>query len=314
MKPVMKVIRQLPWVSSQSPTYCATIGFFDGVHKGHRFLLEQVKREAALRGLSTLAVTFSDHPRRALQTDYRPLLLTTADEKIKWLADCQLDACMVLDFTSEMASLTAQEFMRSYLYEGVGVRCLVIGHDHRFGCRRAESFDDYVRYGAEMGMEVVQASAFCDEGVTMSSSVVRRMLEGGRVKEAAFALGRPYALYGTVVEGRRVGRNLGFPTANLQPESPDLLVPALGVYAVWAEVDGQRYPAMLNIGRRPTLDNGTDCSIEAHLFGFSGDLYGKSLRLHFIERLRNEQKFASLDELRHQLQMDAAITQRLLEG
>lgn len=293
--------------------YCATIGFFDGVHKGHRFLLQKVKALAESHGWKSMAVTFEQHPRCSLVTDYRPLLLTTAREKLRLLEECGVDACALLQFSPQMASLSAQEFMRDYLYDRLGVRCLVIGHDHRFGRHRSEGFDDYVRYGREMGMKVVQAEALSEGSVTMSSSVVRRLLENGDVVSARTGLGRCYALYGVVVEGRKVGRNLGFPTANLRPESADLLVPAVGVYAVWAEVGGKHYPAMLNIGRRPTLDNGNDCSIEAHLFGYSGNLYGSPLRLHFVERLRDERKFASLDDLKAQLQNDAAAALEVLE-
>lgn len=293
--------------------FCATIGFFDGVHLGHRFLLKQVNEAARQRGLKSMAVTFADHPRRTLQTDYRPLLLTTPEEKVHLLSDNGLDACAVFHFTKEMAALSAREFMQYYLHDYLGVRCLVIGYDHRFGHNRDEGFEDYQAYGREMGMEVVQAQPLQNDEFTVSSSVVRRFLEVGNVKKARECLGRSYHLRGTVVEGRHVGRDLGFPTANLRPENPDLLVPARGVYAIYAEVNGKKYPAMLNIGKRPTLNNGDDCSIESHLFGLSEDIYGKTLTLTFEHHLREERKFGSLDELKAQLKEDARQTLKILE-
>ena len=297
----------------ETALYCATIGFFDGVHLGHRYLLKQVTDAARERGLKSMAVTFADHPRRTLQTDYHPLLLTTPEEKVRLLSDCELDACAVLQFTMDMAAMSAREFMQAYLHDYLGVRCLVIGYDHRFGHNRNEGFEDYQAYGKEIGIEVVQALPLQNEKYTVSSSVVRRFLEAGDVEEARKCLGRSYHLRGTVVEGRHVGRDLGFPTANLCPENPDLLVPARGVYAIYAEVDGKSYPAMLNIGKRPTLNNGKDCTIESHLFGLSEDIYGKTLTLTFEHHLRDEKKFNSLDELKAQLKTDAQQTLKILE-
>lgn len=298
--------RQPLEASLQAETgFCATIGFFDGVHLGHRFLLRQLQQTAIERGMRSMVITFDTHPRCALQTDYRPLLLTTTEQKLRLLAESQPDVCAVLTFDESLARLSAHEFMQRYLRETLGVRCLLIGHDHRFGSGRSDGFEEYRNHGSTMGIEVVQSHAFTEAGLTYSSSSVRRALEAGKVSEAALMLARPYALCGTVVEGRRVGRNLGFPTANLRIDDPNLLIPATGVYAVRAEVEGKTYGAMLNIGQRPTLNNGNDRTIEAHLFDFSGDLYGKPLCLHFIERLRDEQRFSSLDELRLQLCKDA---------
>ena len=303
-----------PRKSDETGLYCATIGFFDGVHQGHCFLLEQVKTAASRLGLQPMVVTFKNHPRQTLQTDYRPLLLTTPEHKVELIAKTGMAACAVLQFSKEMAALSAKEFMQQYLYNYLGVRALVIGYDHRFGHNRNEGFEDYQVYGKEMGMEVILAQPLRNAEYTVSSSVVRRLLEAGEVQKAAECLGRPYHLTGTVVEGRHVGRDLGFPTANLQPEHPYLLVPSRGVYAIYAEVDGKRYPAMLNIGRRPTLNNGSDSSIESHLFGFNGNLYGKTITLYFQKHLRDEHKFNSLDELKEQLRKDAEQTLNVLKS
>ena len=285
--------------------YCATIGFFDGVHLGHQFLLRQVEAEAATRGLRSMAVTFEEHPRAALDSQYQPRLLGTLDDKLACLAATGINACALLRFDRAMAQLSAADFMREYLQQQLGVRCLVIGYDHHFGHNRQEGFEDYERHGRAFGIEVVPALPLETGDFTVSSSAIRRFLEAGNVKQAAAGLGRPFSLRGTVAEGRRVGRRIGFPTANLLPADPHLLVPRIGVYAVWAEITEGRFPAMLNIGRRPTLNNGTDISIEAHLIGFNGNLYNQPLTLHFVRRLRDEQTFPSLESLTHQLEQDA---------
>lgn len=283
----------------------ATIGFFDGVHRGHRFLLDCLREAAAARGLHSLAVTFGEHPRCTLQPDFRPRLLTPRNERIALLEATGITACAVLDFTPAMARLTAREFMETVLRDRLGVRCLVIGYDHRFGSCRTDDFAAYVAYGRALGIEVVQAPELSPAEGHISSSVVRRLLDEGRVEAARRCLGRPYSLAGTVVAGRRMGRRLGYRTANLRPDEACQLVPAIGVYAVEAVWRGTAYRAMLGIGRRPTLDNGTDISIEVHLLDFDADLYGESLTLRFYRWLRPDEKFADLDALREQLGRDA---------
>ena len=291
--------------SSAEPMPCvATIGFFDGVHLGHRYLIRQTQEVAVRRGVPAMVVTFATHPRQVMQPGYRPCLLTTCQEKEALLQEAGADRCLMLEFTPQLARLTAREFM-TLLHSRYGVEALVIGYDHRFGHGRSEGFDDYVRYGRELGMEVCLARAYClADGTEVSSSRVRRLLQAGEVEEAACELGYRYFLSGTVVGGHRVGRTLGYPTANLQPDDPCKLVPAVGVYAVRVEWEGVPRAGMLSIGHRPTVDNGTERSIEVHIFDFEGDLYGRRLTLTFLSRLREEQKFASLDELAAQLRLD----------
>lgn len=290
----------------------ATIGFFDGVHTGHRYLLSQVERLARENSMAGMAVTFERHPRQVLQTDYCPVLLNTPEEKYRHLAESGIDACVMLDFTVQMAQLSARDFMRLFLRERYGVEKLVMGYDHRFGHERHLSLADYQAIGREVGIEVVQAEAFQTADLTVSSSAIRRLLQGGDVDRANRCLGYAYELAGTVVDGHHVGRDLGYPTANLRPENVLKLVPGRGVYAVEAVYDGKTYPAMLNIGFRPTLDNGAESTIEAHLFGFSGNLYGETLTLRFLHRVRDEQRFPSLDALKRQLAEDAARVCRML--
>ncbi len=302
----------IPFRSSESGPVVATVGFFDGVHLGHRYLLEQVKDEARRLSVESMAITFSRHPREVLSADYRPKLLTSYEEKIALLRTTGIDTCSVFDFSSGMARLTAKEFMQQYLKERLNVAVLLLGHDHRFGSDRPADIEIYQSIGKEIGIEVVRAEAFHVADITVSSSYVRRRLQDGDVAGAALALGYLYELSGTVVQGYRVGSKMGFPTANLQPDCSDKLIPQDGVYAVQVLLDGREYGAMLNIGQRPTLDNGEETSIESHLFGFEGDLYGKRITLRFCHRIRDERRFPSKEALQSQLRKDAETAKHIL--
>ena len=290
----------------------ATIGFFDGVHRGHRFLIDCVKRLARERGLEAVIITFPVHPRMVMQPGFQMPLLSTPEEKRRLLGEQGVDRVVELPFTLELSRLTAREFMVEALQRRLCVDTLVIGYDHRFGHNRSEGFEDYRRYGGEIGMRVVRAEVCVVDGVTVSSSAIRRFLCGGEVAIAARCLGYEYYREGTVVDGFKVGRRLGFPTANLRVEEPGKLVPADGVYAVRVAVGGRTYAGMLNIGVRPTVDNGGDRSVEVHILRFGGDIYGEHMRVDFVQRIRNEQKFAGTDELVAQLRRDAAEVERLL--
>lgn len=295
----------------------ATIGFFDGVHRGHRYLIEQVREAAAARGLASSVITFPMHPRKVMQSDYHPELLTTCDEKVTLLDQTGIDSCIMLDFTPEVARLSAKEFM-SILKEQYRIQALVIGHDHRFGHNRSEGFEDYVRYGKALGMEILLARAYtykrevAETEVTISSSVIRRLLQEGNVSEAAEYLGYDFFLEGTVVGGYHVGRKIGFPTANLRVDDPDKMIPADGVYAVHVFLEGKKYGGMLSIGYRPTLDNGPDRSIEVHIFHFNADIYNQPMRISFVRRTRPELKFNSMDELIERLHLDEAEIKGIL--
>lgn len=286
----------------------ATIGFFDGVHRGHRFLINQVKQLAEENGIQSMVVTFDRHPRQVLHSDYMPQMLSTLAEKVDLIRSTGVDRCEVLPFNEQTASLSARDFMLSVLKQRLGVEKLVIGYDNRFGHNRAEGFDDYVRYGREIGIEVVQAKAFVLNGVNVSSSVVRSFLSEGEVEMAAMCLSYRYSLSGKVVDGVKEGRRLGFPTANISMEGQQKLIPARGAYAVWATLDdGERYPAMMNIGTRPTFSGGKT-TLEVHLLNFSGNLYGRELAVSFVRRLRGEQRFESEKALMRQLEKDSEQT------
>ena len=286
---------------------------------GHRYLIQQVKEIAAAKGLRSALVTFPVHPRKVMNAAYHPELLTTPEEKTNLLAGTGVDYCLMLDFTPDISRLTAKEFMTQILKERFQVKYLVIGYDHRFGHNRSEGFDDYVRYGQAIGIEVIRAQAYTDDiqidtiqSAPVSSSLIRKLLHQGDVDVAARCLGYEYFLDGTVVGGYQVGRKIGFPTANLSVDDPDKLIPADGVYAVWVTFDGKTYMGMLNIGVRPTIGNGPNRTIEVNILHFHSDIYDKFIRLTFVKRTRPELKYDSIDELIAQLHKDAEETEAIL--
>lgn len=296
------------------PELVATIGFFDGVHRGHRFLIDRVIEEAQRSGMSSAVITFDRHPREVLQTDYQPDLLSTLDEKLLLLSKTHVDNTVVLHFDASLAALTAHDFMRDVLQGQLKVRKLIIGYDNRFGHNRSEGFDDYVRYGKELGIEVIRADAFLPDDVRVSSSVIRTCLREGRVEEANRLLGYDYTIESRIVSGYQNGRKMGFPTANLDVTRCQQLLPASGVYAVLVRLkDSVGWKrGMMNIGHRPTF-NGTSTSMEVNLFNFSGDLYGQELFVSFISKIRDERKFDSIDALAEQLQHDKVQINKLFD-
>ena len=283
----------------------ATIGFFDGVHRGHQFLIDQLVRIAKERGWASMLITFNRHPRQVLKKDFQPKLLTTFEEKLRLLSETGVDNCVVLPFSEQMAALSAYDFMKTILREQLNVQLLYVGYDHHFGNSRTEGYEDYVRYGKELGIEVVQSVVYPWNDINISSSVVRRFIQEGEIEKAVTCLGHPYSLTGHVVAGEQQGRKIGFPTANILLDNTDKLIPADGVYAVQVHVEDNPtvYPGMMNIGMRPTF-GGDHQTIEVHLFHFSEDLYGKQLTIVVKRRLRDEQRFASPEALREQLEKD----------
>ena len=296
------------------PELVATIGFFDGVHRGHRFLIDRVIEEAQRSGMLSAVITFDRHPREVLQTDYQPDLLSTLDEKLLLISKTHVDNTVVLHFDASLAALTAHDFMRDVLQGELKVRKLIIGYDNRFGHNRSEGFDDYVRYGKELGIEVIRADAFLPDDVRVSSSVIRTCLREGRVEDANRLLGYDYTIESRIVSGYQNGRKMGFPTANLDVTRCQQLLPASGVYAVLVRLkDSVGWKrGMMNIGHRPTF-NGTTTSMEVNLFNFSGNLYGQELLVSFISKIRDERKFDSIDALAEQLQHDKVQINKLFD-
>ncbi len=306
------------FVPSEVPavSQVATIGFFDGVHRGHCSLLSQVVRQAAQRNRQSTVVTFDIHPRQLVNPDFQPLLLTTLDEKLQLLSLQGIDRVAVLHFDEQMASFSARDFMSVVLSRQLNVDTLVLGYDSRFGHGRTAGFADYEAYGRSMGIDVLRATPLLsDDGTPVSSSLVRNLLLSGNIAQANDALGRRYSLTGNVVEGFHEGRRLGFPTANLALADRQRLVPGRGVYAVWAELTGysEPMPAMMNIGTRPTY-NGSSQTLEVHIIGYEGDLYGQDVTVTFAERIRSEQPFDSPSALASQLQLDRKACIQILNN
>ena len=283
--------------------YAATIGFFDGVHRGHVQLLDHLKETAKERNLKSMAVTFVEHPRQILQSDYRPRLLLDPDSKISKIGATGVDLCLPLHFTSELSKMDARSFMESFLLKKLNVTTLLVGHDHHFGHESGTTLTDYRRIGNEIGIEVIGSGALNFEGTPISSSRIRRELSAGHIKAANEMLGYRYSISGTVIHGLQNGRKMGFPTANLGPYCEFMQIPADGVYSAFATVDGETLPAMVNIGYRPTFE-GKARTIEAHLLGFDRDIYFHELTIEFIDFLRAEQRFSSPQELAAQLDAD----------
>lgn len=298
----MKIITDKAQLHGQK--LAATIGFFDGVHLGHLHLLNQVKQVALHKALSSAVITFREHPRKVVHSDYIPELLTTFEERLELLSKTGIDFCIVLDFSLKLAQSTAQQFIESVLVKQFSVEALVIGYDHRFGKNRSESFEDYVRFGKHVGMEVIHADAYLHDKVHISSSAARRALAAGLIKETTAFLNRPYTIEGRVVAGKQIGRVIGFPTANLEIFNSEKIIPAPGVYAVKVIWRGKEYKGMLNIGVRPTVTDDNLLNIEVHIFDFTINVYGEVLKILFIDKLRDEMKMNGIAGLKAQLEKD----------
>lgn len=298
--------------------YAATVGFFDGVHRGHCYLVNRLKDEAAKRGLRTMVVTFDCHPRQVVQSSWQPRLLSTLDEKCGRFSQTGIDTLVVLRFDEAMAKLSAREFMGRILMERLGVKMLLTGYDNRFGHNREEDFADYVHYGKALGMEVVGCDPFSDDSIRISSSCIRRLLDEGKVEEANRCLGYPYTISGRVGHGEQIGRTMGFPTANLVPDDEQKLIPREGAYAVMVSI-GQGLPSngnllhgMTNIGTRPTFD-GSRQTLETNIFDTTGDFYDQPISIRLMARLRDERSFASAEELARQLEKDKQDSIKILK-
>jgi riboflavin kinase / FMN adenylyltransferase len=280
-----------------------TVGSFDGVHLGHQAVLREIDRRARAAGRASVLVTFDPHPLEVVNPDAAPPLLTTGPERLEILALSPLDYVVLLRFDRYLAGLTPEGFVREVLLERCAVRELVIGHDHGFGRGRSGDVETLRRLGAIHGFEVDVVDPVDFGGQPVSSSRIRRAVAGGDLASAAAMLGRPYGVVGRVAQGERRGRLLGVPTINLSELSPRKLLPPDGVYAVRVEWRGGGAGGMMNQGPRPTFQDGRRM-LEAHLFGFDGDLYGEWVRIEWVKRLRDIERFDSVEHLLKQLQHD----------
>ncbi len=287
-----------------------TIGTFDGVHLGHREVIAELKRIAHNTGGESVVFTFFPHPRMVVTPNEDIIrLLTTQEEKCLLLDELLLDHMVIYPFTREFASLSYTEFVKNILVDQMHICKLVTGYDHKFGHDRQGDFHALKILGDFHGFEVEQLDPLLVENVAVSSTKIRQALETGDVQKASHYLGYPYLLKGKVVEGRRLGREIGFPTANILPDDQHKLIPTDGVYAVLVNVGGVPYKGMLNVGSRPTVNTNVDHrSIEVHIFDFSADIYQCDISVSFMERIRDEVKFGSLDQLKEQLALDKTRT------
>lgn len=291
----------------------AATGFFDGVHKGHRKVLSELCRVAAEEGKRSAVITFWPHPRNVLQQDASNLrLLNSLDEKEKLVKDLGVDDFITIPFSREFSKLSTKEFLETYLKERYNVSTLIIGYDHRLGNNVNQTQKEMIDTARSLGIGVVRVEEFLIDDNIISSTKIRKLLEEGNIESANEFLGYNYELNGVVVSGQRLGRTIGFPTANMKLYNPLKALPGNGVYAVWAEVFGKKYMGMCNIGTRPTVADSSERTIETYILDFDEDIYGLDLKIKIVGKIRDEKKFTSLEMLKGQLERDKMSTFNML--
>ena len=306
----MREITDITTFTTQQPTVL-TIGTFDGVHLGHQKIVERVVTTARQEGLLATVFTFFPHPRMVVQHDKGLKLIHTLEEKKQLLQQLGVDLLVVQPFNEAFAQLTAEEFVSTILVEHLNVKKVIIGYDHRFGRNRTANIDDMRLFGKKYGFAVEEISVQEVDEVSVSSTKIREALNKGDVTTAEHYLGTPYSLTGRVVHGLKLGRTLGYPTANIQVTEDYKLIPKDGVYVVYSYIGGQKVYGMMSIGKNPTIE-GKGASIEVYFFDFNGDLYDQKLTIEFVQYLREEQKFATIDLLKKQLQDDETAARKAI--
>lgn len=306
----MREITDITTFTTQQPTVL-TIGTFDGVHLGHQKIVERVVTTARQEGLLATVFTFFPHPRMVVQHDKGLKLIHTLEEKKQLLQQLGVDLLVVQPFNEAFAQLTAEEFVSTILVEHLNVKKVIIGYDHRFGRNRTANIDDMRLFGKKYGFAVEEISVQEVDEVSVSSTKIREALNKGDVTTAEHYLGTPYSLTGRVVHGLKLGRTLGYPTANIQVTEDYKLIPKDGVYAVYSYIGGCKVYGMMSIGKNPTIE-GKGASIEVYFFDFNSNLYDQKLTIEFVQYLREEQKFATIDLLKKQLQDDETAARKAI--
>ena len=306
----MREITDITTFTTQQPTVL-TIGTFDGVHLGHQKIIERVVATARQEGLLATIFTFFPHPRMVVQHDKSLKLIHTLEEKKQLLQRLGVDLLVVQPFNEAFAQLTAEEFVSTILVQHLNVKKVIIGYDHRFGRNRTANINDMRLFGEKYGFAVEEISVQEVDEVSVSSTKIREALNKGDVTTAEHYLGTPYSLTGTVVHGLKLGRTLGYPTANIQVTEDYKLIPKDGVYVVYSYIGGQKVYGMMSIGKNPTIE-GKGASIEVYFFDFNGDLYDQKLTIEFVQYLREEQKFDTIDLLKKQLQDDETTARKAI--
>lgn len=303
----MRIVRGLESYPSDAGASAVALGVFDGIHLGHRAILGAAVAEARRLGLAALACTFDPHPLQVLQPERAPVPLTTLEDRLALMAETGIEATVVIGFTRAVAVMEPEAFVRDVLVGTLKARGVFVGFNHRFGRDARGDAELLKTLGAQLGFGAHIVAPLTVDGIPVSSSEIRSALRAGDLGRAVRLLGRPYSVEGDVVRGAGRGRTLGFPTANVRAASALPLPP--GVYACQALLDGDRYRAVINVGVRPTFGE-TELAVEAHLLDFSGDLYGRRLRLVFLRRLREERKFADVEALRRQIALDVDVARQ----
>ncbi len=289
-----------------------TTGTFDGVHIGHRKILQRLNDLAKKVNGESVLLTFYPHPRMVLQESTDLKLLTTIEEKSNLLEEIGIDHLIIQAFTKDFSRTTSLEFVRDILVNQIGTKKLVIGYDHHFGRNREGSFEHLKEFGPLYGFEVEEIPAQEIDDVNVSSTKIRKALSDGEIGIATKYLGHYFKLSGKVIQGDQIGRELGFPTANIEIENTYKLIPSHGVYAVYVKLDGNTYQGMLNIGVRPTINESNQLKIEVHLFDFNQDVYGKDIELQLVKKIRSERKFSNREELIKAMQSDRILCLNIL--
>lgn len=297
------------------PNAIVTIGTFDGVHLGHQAVFKQMVDKARQIGGETVVITFFPHPRIVISpNDDRLRLITSQEDKIEHLRRSNIDNLIIINFTKEFSHTSSEDFIKDYVVRYIQPAILVIGYDHHFGSNRSGDFDTLSKLGMEFHFAVEKINEQDIEDITISSTKIRSALQQGDIKLANKLLGYSYSTSGIVTHGDSIGRTLGFPTANISIKPEYQLIEKTGVYATIAKVDGKDYPSMTYIGRRPTISNGLPTSTETYIMDFDGDLYGKEIRVTFVDRVRDEMTFDNLERLKSQIQEDKANIIRILSN
>lgn len=291
----------------------ATIGVFDGVHKGHRALIEELLRISKSKDMVPLVITFVNRPSSIIDPQRSHYILTSSEEKRLLIDNIGISDIVFLDFSHDIAKMSAKEFL-SDIASMYDIKAVLMGYDHVFGSDRLSDLEAYEKIGKELGIEIIKSETkiFDDERKRISSSMIRHLISRGNIKDANKLLGYNYMLNGHVVEGMKIGRTIGYPTANIETDVNNKLLPHHGVYAVFATFDGKKYPAMLYIGRRPTLDNGVNISIEVNVFDIDIDLYSKDISIEFIDFIRDDCRFKDLSELKKRISQDEKEARNIL--
>lgn len=297
------------------PNAIVTIGTFDGVHLGHQAVFKQMVDKARQIGGETVVITFFPHPRIVISpNDNRLRLITSQEDKIEHLRQSNIDNLIIINFTKEFSHTSSEDFIKDYVVRYIQPAILVIGYDHHFGSNRSGDFDTLSKLGMEFHFAVEKINEQDIEDITISSTKIRSALQQGDIKLANKLLGYSYSTSGIVTHGDSIGRTLGFPTANISIKPEYQLIEKTGVYATIAKVDGKDYPSMTYIGRRPTISNGLPTSTETYIMDFDGDLYGKEIRVTFVDRVRDEMTFDNLERLKSQIQEDKTNIIRILSN